>query len=150
LVFWIIIYFFLLTIFFYMLYNSKWFELFKPLKFLHYVITKNAKKLSFLLQVPNFWIFFTHVTVWCCSTLVWEDVKRIQKFPPCRLHDISLSSDKNPDNCTSQGQIIMKKCPKWLQPLVRIILQGKLVACKKIQIIWNCTTYRKKIVRRKM
>jgi len=51
--------------------------------FFDYVITKNAKKLSFLIQVPIIfekYHFWTCVTIGSCSTLDWDNAEKIQFF----------------------------------------------------------------------
>jgi len=42
--------------------------------------------------------------------LVWEDVKKSQKFPPCRLQDISVWSEKMPFFCPSKNPGSYTKC----------------------------------------
>jgi len=61
LIFWIILYFFLFTIFSYMLYNSKWFEIFQACSQL--ALMNESKEL------PPFWTFFhTNVTLWSAAS----------------------------------------------------------------------------------
>jgi len=104
------------------------------------------------LKKNHFWM---HVIIGSSCMLDWEDVKKIQNFPLCRLQDISVWSDKSPFGGLAKNRatalhkvtyIFMKKCFVWF------ILQGKLDTCmlKKFKIIWNCTTYKKKITPRKM
>jgi len=38
----------------------------------------------------------TILLIGSCKTIVWKDVEKFQKFPPCRLQDISIWSKKNP------------------------------------------------------
>jgi len=66
-------------------------------------------------------------------------VKKFQKYPPCRLQDISIWMDKNSffspakiRQLSSQGHIcIFFKCSKWWC-FFGFILQSKLATCLKI------------------
>jgi len=114
----------------------------------YYVFPKNAQKLSFWAQVPN----FGKQNNFGCSMLVWKDVGKISEFLLCGLQDISVWIDKNPykkpGSYTSQGHIFMKKYPKWWV-LFGIILQSKLATCLKKFRSFGIVEHIKKIVSRK-
>jgi len=85
--------------------------------------------------------------------------KKFQKFPPCELQDISVRSDKSRINPFFGPSKIQAAA---LHKFILVLKMSKMVvtlwihSSKKVgymlenfQIIWNCPTYRKKIVSRK-
>jgi len=82
-VFWIILYFFLLLFFSYMLYNSKWFEIFQACSQL---ALKNESK-----EAPPFGAFFhANVTLWSAAACFFAGLKKwflsIQTLISCNPH----------------------------------------------------------------
>jgi len=83
LVFWIILYFFLLTIFSYILYNSKWFKKFQACSQL---AMKNESK-----ELQPFWTFFCNdITLWSAAVRFFAVTKKgflsLQTLIYCNLH----------------------------------------------------------------
>jgi len=112
-------------------------------------------KTSILKQVPNLRKkkhFWTHVTIGSCSALVWKDLKKIQKFPPCRLQDISVWIDKNPfiGPTKNMAATIHKVTFVWINIHIGGASLGSFFKANWLYD-WNHlelynTTYRKKIL----
>jgi len=89
----------------------------------------------------------------------WKDVGKIQKFPQCGLQDISVWIDtisffgfaKSDVAALHKVTFVWKNVPNGGALLDSFFRQVGYISLKiqKLQIIWNCTTYRKKIVGRK-
>jgi len=116
--------------------------------------TNNKKKLL----KNHFWI---QITIRSCSIMDFEYVEKIQNFSPYRLQDISVWSDKNS---------FLGPAKIWVVALHKVTFEWKNVqnsghsldsffkeswlhAWKfwnriTFQIIWNCITFRRKIVSR--
>jgi len=117
-------------------------------------------------QIFEKYQFWTHVNVGSCSMVDWEDLEKIQNFPPCRLQDIRVLSDKNPffapvkNRAKNRAAAFHKVTFVWknvqnggasLDSFFKIhSSRQSSYMLENFQIIWNCSIYRKKIISRKM